>query len=74
MRFFHDATKVYESAPTVLQWSAKKDKGPLTVGGHMQLRSQFGPGNYILQVIVADNLANNKNRLTSQSTDFEIKQ
>lgn len=73
VRYFHDATKVYESGATVLQSSAGKDKDLVTVGGHTQLRSEFGPGNYILQVIVGDNLAK-KNRLTSQSTDFEIKQ
>jgi hypothetical protein len=44
----------------------------LTAGGALQLGTEMPPGEYILQVIVTDLLAKEKNRTATQWIDFEI--
>ena len=39
----------------------------------MQL-NQIPPGQYVLQVVISDKLRKEKDRITSQSIDFEIRQ
>ncbi|HEV7858178.1 MAG TPA: hypothetical protein VGO91_06075 [Pyrinomonadaceae bacterium] len=46
----------------------------LMVGGNLQLGAGTAPGQYVLQVVVTDNLAKEKYRTTSQWIDFEIAQ
>ena len=38
----------------------------------MQLGSKMAAGDYVLQVIVTDNLAKDKYRVATQSMDFEL--
>jgi hypothetical protein len=40
-------------------------------GGRIQL-GKIAPGDYVLQVIVTDELANDKYKVAAQSMDFQI--
>ena len=44
----------------------------LPVGGAIQLGSDMAPGEYVLQVVVTDMLADEKHRVATQSMDFQI--
>jgi hypothetical protein len=44
----------------------------LVGGGILQLGSDLEPGDYVLQVIVNDSLADKKNKTASQWMDFSI--
>jgi hypothetical protein len=41
-------------------------------GGAIQLGTSMTPGEYVLQIVVSDLLAKNKQRVASQWMDFEI--
>ena len=44
----------------------------MTAGGSIQLGTDLLPGEYVLQVIVRDLLADEKHRTATQWMDFEI--
>jgi hypothetical protein len=72
-RLFRDGNPVYQSPPQPY------DPGPrpsaaarLEVGRRIQLGTQLPPGQYVLQVVVTDELARGKSRTATQWIDFEI--
>lgn len=72
-RLYRDGQLVYEGMPSTLNPDGQKDAKHLAVGGRMQL-TKISPGDYVLQVIVLDNLRKDKNRIAAQSIDFEVRQ
>ena len=40
--------------------------------GYLQIKPQMAAGDYNVQIIITDLLANGKNTVTSQSVDFEV--
>jgi hypothetical protein len=70
-RLFRDGEEVYAGAPMPLDTGAQQNPQRLFGGGRLQL-AQFAPGDYVLQVIVTDKLASEKNRIAAQSMDFEV--
>ena len=52
--------------------SQQADLERLSVGGRIQLGSQLAPGEYVLQVVVTDALADKQHRQATQWMDFEI--
>ena len=50
----------------------QEDLKRLTVTGGMRLGSDLTPGEYVLQVIATDPLADEKHRIATQWIDFEI--
>jgi len=71
-RLFHDGEQVYAGKPSPLLVQDQPDPGHLVGGGRMKLGAAMAPGDYVLQVIVADKLAKDKYRFATQSIDFEI--
>lgn len=51
---------------------AQPDVKRLVAGGSLRLGNELPPGDYVLQVIVADKLAKADHRLATQWIDFEI--
>ena len=70
-RLFRDGEQVYSGNALPLETDGQKDPQRLVAGGRMQL-TQLMPGDYVLQVIVTDKLASEKNRIAAQSMDFEV--
>ncbi|HEX8501445.1 MAG TPA: VWA domain-containing protein [Pyrinomonadaceae bacterium] len=60
-------------AGKVVNLSGKADSKRLVAFGRLRLGANLTPGEYVLQVIVTDTLAREKNRLAAQWIDFEIK-
>ena len=71
-RLFRDNKIVLEGAPSKLNADKQTDLSRIEAAGAITLGKNLPPGNYILQIIVTDNRAKNKNQTTSQFIDFEI--
>lgn len=71
-RLFRDGQQVQEGTPSPASSSGQQDPQRLVGAGRIQL-TQMPPGDYVLQVIVTDKLANEKYRIAAQSMDFEVR-
>jgi hypothetical protein len=65
---------VYRGQPTVPDLAGQTDRKRLVAGGNMVLAKGIPPGDYILQLIVTDGLASQKDNTASQWTDFELRE
>jgi len=72
-RLFRDGEEIFAGAPSPMDTSGQPNPQRLLGSGRMQL-TQLSPGDYVLQVIVNDKLASEKNRIAAQSMDFEVRQ
>ena len=72
MRIFHDGKAVFTRDPSSVQVDSQTDPKRIPNIGRLQLGSEFPPGEYVLQVIVTDRLAKEKQQIASQWIDFEI--
>ena len=73
IRLFHDGQQVYASTPSLLRPAGDPKTKRLAVGGHIQLTT-VPPGNYVMQVVVSDNLRKDKYGTIAQTMDFEVRQ
>ncbi|HEX8922263.1 MAG TPA: VWA domain-containing protein, partial [Pyrinomonadaceae bacterium] len=72
VRLFRDNREVYAGKVIPITGEAADDKRVVAIG-HLQLGSNLAPGEYILQVVVTDMLGKEKQKITQQWIDFEIK-
>jgi hypothetical protein len=72
VRLFRDTRQVYAGRMIPIRGEAA-EAGRVVAIGHLQLGTNLAPGEYILQVIVIDKLAKEKQQLAEQWIDFEIK-
>jgi hypothetical protein len=63
---------VFTGKENELKFSNITDQKRLITSGRIQLGTDLVPGEYVLQVIVKDLLADEKHRLVTQWMDFEI--
>ena len=71
-KLFRDGKLVYGGLPKPIEVAGQTDLERITAGGGIQLGSTLPPGEYILQIVVNDVLAKEKNRTATQWVDFEI--
>jgi VWFA-related protein len=71
-RIFRDGKPVYVGDVMPIDATGQSDMARLTIGGSLQLGTDLAPGEYVLQLIVDDPLAKDKQRTATQWTDFEI--
>ncbi len=72
VKLFRNGQPVFTGKETPLDLTNQTDPKRLTAAGAIQLGTQMEPGEYVIQVIVTDLLAKEKNRVATQWTDFEI--
>lgn len=73
VHLFHDGKELYTGKPANLDFTRQNDMKRLMAGGLLQLGREFEPGDYVLQIVVADNLAGQeKYRTASQWMNFEV--
>ncbi len=73
LRLFRDGQLVYSGPVQSLDLNNQSDMARLFAGGSLRLGSDLLPGEYLLQVVVTDLLAKDKNQRTAiQWIDFEI--
>ncbi|PYS87580.1 MAG: hypothetical protein DMF62_12030, partial [Acidobacteria bacterium] len=72
VRVFRDGKLVFEGKPTALPLADQKDLEHVRASAALSLGGQIEPAEYVLQVIVTDNLANAKRQIASQFVQFEV--
>ena len=72
MRIIREGKIVFEGQPTPVDLTGQTDFQRIVAGSGLQLGTEMTPGEYILQVIVTDILAKEKQRTETQWIDFEI--
>jgi len=72
IRLFRDGEQVYSGNPRGVSQSGQlANSKRLSITGGIQLAT-LPPGNYVLQIIVADNLRYDKYRMAAQAIDFQV--
>lgn len=71
-RLIKDDKIISETAPEPISTENQKNLQRIDVTGSVKLDKKLLPGNYILQIIVKDNLAKRKTQIATQLIDFEI--
>jgi hypothetical protein len=71
-RVFLDGKPVFTGTEIPLDVTKQSDLKRLQVAGAMQLGTAMVPGEYVIQIVVTDELAKQKHRVASQWIDFEI--
>jgi len=71
-RVFRDGQPVFAGQAIPFVVNNPQDLKRLQAGGAIQLGTALAPGEYVLQVVVTDLLADEKHRVTTQWMDFEI--
>ncbi len=72
IRLFRDGQPVFTGKENPLTLSGTVDPKRVVSGGGLQLGTDLGPGEYVLQIIIKDMLADEKHRTVTQWMDFEI--
>ncbi|MFY9618254.1 MAG: VWA domain-containing protein [Pyrinomonadaceae bacterium] len=72
VRLFRDGKQVFASGPEAFDAGTQTDLKRLTASGRLRLGGDLTPGEYLLQVIVTDALAPEREQMVTQWTDFEI--
>ena len=72
LRLFRDGQLVFTGKVNPLDVTGQTDLKRITGGAGLQLGAEMSPGEYVLQVIVTDALAKEKQRTATQWMDFEI--
>ena len=73
-RLFRDGKAVFTGQEKAVALAGQDDQGRVLVGSRLQLGTDLAPGEYVLQIVVTDALANpkDKHRTKTQWIDFEI--
>jgi VWFA-related protein len=69
---FRDGKPIFTGKENPYVVTSQTDLKRLLAGGEIQLGTDLAPGEYVLQIVVSDMLADQKHRTTSQWMDFEI--
>lgn len=72
VRLFRDGKQVFASDAEAFDPSTQGDLKRLTASGRLRLGGDLTPGEYLLQVVVTDALAPEREQTVTQWTDFEI--
>ena len=72
MKLYRDGREVFTGKEVALDTGSQPDLKRFGATGAVQLGTQMDPGEYVLQVIVTDQLRKDKYRVASQWIDFEI--
>ena len=72
IRIFKDGKLVKDGVLNPFNLTGQTNFGKLNFMGALSLGSQMEPGDYVLQIVVIDNLQKTKKKLASQWVQFEI--
>lgn len=72
LRLFRDGRPVFDGKPLPFDATGQTDLKRLVAGGSFRLGTDLQPGDYVLQLIVTDLLAEEPRRTSTSWIDFEI--
>lgn len=71
-RIFRDGKMIFEGKQAPLEILEQTDSQRAKSAGAMSLGKEMQPGDYVLQIVVTDNLAKEKRRIATQFVQFEL--
>ncbi len=71
-RLFHDRKLFFTGNATALSTFGQNDFARIIGGSRLQLGKEFPTGDYVLQIVITDNLGKEKEQMTTQWIDFEV--
>jgi VWFA-related protein len=74
VRVFRDGKLILDGAKNQLDLLGQTDRERIKTVGALSLGGEMEPGDYILQIVIIDGLANEKQRTASQFVQFELTQ
>lgn len=72
VKIFRDGKMVLEGKNAALELAAQTDQQRLKAAGALSLGGEMQAGEYVLQIIITDNLAKRKRQIAAQFIQFEI--
>ncbi len=72
VRIFRDGKLMLDGKQTPIEVAGQTDLERIKYSGALSLANAMQPGDYILQIIVTDNLAKEKRRISTQFVQFEV--
>ncbi|HEX8686253.1 MAG TPA: hypothetical protein VF654_07110, partial [Pyrinomonadaceae bacterium] len=72
VRLFRDGKPVFTGQVMPFEGQPQNAEGDIGAGGQLRLGPELAPGEYVLQLVVTDTLAKEKERVAAQWIDFEI--
>jgi len=72
MELYRNGKRVYQGQPHPVKILKGMNAQRIPCGGQIKVTEIFPPGDYLLRLIVTDNLANQKNARTDQWMDFSV--
>ena len=72
IRVFRDRQLVLDGKQQPVDVRGQTDMNHLKAAGALTIGTKMAPGDYILQIIVTDNLAKPKEQVTTQFVQFEV--
>ena len=72
VKLFRDGAQVFTGKETPYSPGQQTDLQRLVTGGAIRLGTDMPPGDYVIQVVVTDLLADQKHRVATQWMDFQI--
>lgn len=72
IRVFRDGKLLYESSPGPVELADRQDALKIASVGALNLGTEMTSGDYVMQIVVTDNLAKNKRKIATQFVQFEI--
>jgi hypothetical protein len=71
-RIFRDGRPVFTGQAALFDPGVRKDMTRLKAGSRLQLGRELAPGDYVLQIVVTDQLAKGSRATATQWLDFEV--
>lgn len=72
IKLFLDGKPVFEGSPQPVVPRAGGDPLAVAYAGSLSLATKMTPGEYVLQIVVTDNMAKEKRKTTNQFVQFEV--
>jgi len=72
IRIFRDGQLMLDGKQAPIEFAGQTDLERIKSAGAINLSKTMQPGDYILQIIITDNLAKEKRKISTQFVQFEI--
>jgi len=72
IRIFRDGNLIMDGKPNPFNPDGPIDPAKLIFSGALGLGDEMKPGDYVLQIVIIDNLAKSKRKLATQWVQFEL--
>ncbi len=72
MRVYREGKRIYTTKPEAMSLPGQTDWKRIRAGGRLEFSKGIMPGEYVIQVVITDKLAKEKQRTATQWIDFEI--